>query len=331
MITSVEVQGLRGIRQGKLTDLTPLVVLVGPNGSGKSTILDAILIGASPYTGDAIGRAARRRQETIQGARWLFLSRGERQTASIVVHASARRARRCSLTGSNQSSGGWRVDYSVSANAGEPVPYQSFIHVGDDGAYSGAPGPGRPLEGAGEVRMVEPGSSSTPLADLYSEAVIQGRRSDVRDTVRGVLGDFDDVDILSEKGRPILHLVFTDKSVPVSLAGDGVQSLVRTALELSSRPGGVVLLEEPEIHQHPAAIWQTAAAIFTAVRRGVQVIVSTHSLELIDGLRAAAQDDEELKKLSLYRLNLVNGELRSSRLDGMEVASARAQIDEDLR
>ncbi len=56
MIRSVEIKGLRGILDGKLDDLTPLVVIVGPNGSGKSTILDALLIGASPVPGDAIGR-----------------------------------------------------------------------------------------------------------------------------------------------------------------------------------------------------------------------------------------------------------------------------------
>ena len=53
VIQSIEIKGFRGIREGSLTDLTPLVVLVGPNGSGKSTVLEAMLIGASPLTGDA--------------------------------------------------------------------------------------------------------------------------------------------------------------------------------------------------------------------------------------------------------------------------------------
>ena len=43
MIRSVEIKNFRGIQDGKLEDLTPLVILVGPNGCGKSTILDALL------------------------------------------------------------------------------------------------------------------------------------------------------------------------------------------------------------------------------------------------------------------------------------------------
>src|SRR5262245_31737715 len=54
VIRSVEVTRLRGIREGKLTDLTPLVVLVGPNGSGKSTILDALLIAANSKPPEAL-------------------------------------------------------------------------------------------------------------------------------------------------------------------------------------------------------------------------------------------------------------------------------------
>ena len=47
VIRSLEIQNLRGIHDGKLDELTPLVVLVGPNGSGKSTVLDALFIGAN--------------------------------------------------------------------------------------------------------------------------------------------------------------------------------------------------------------------------------------------------------------------------------------------
>ena len=47
MITSVSIENLRGIREGRLDGLAPLTVLVGPNGSGKSTVLDALLIGGA--------------------------------------------------------------------------------------------------------------------------------------------------------------------------------------------------------------------------------------------------------------------------------------------
>lgn len=42
MITSIEIQGLRGIRGGKIEGLAPVTVLIGPNGCGKTTVLEAL-------------------------------------------------------------------------------------------------------------------------------------------------------------------------------------------------------------------------------------------------------------------------------------------------
>jgi len=138
------------------------------------------------------------------------------------------------------------------------------------------------------------------------------------------------VEILTENGEPILHFVLSEYSVPASLAGDGILSLLRLSLELAASGGGVALLEEPEVHQHPGAIQQSARAILAAVRRQIQVVLTTHSLELIDALLGASSD-LDLDRLSLYRLQLQEGKLKSSRLSGPEIAFARAEIEDDLR
>ena len=76
VIQSVEIKGLRGIREGKLTELSPLVVLVGPNGSGKSTVLDALLIAANPSPGEGIGQSVIRREGITSGWPWLLWKMG---------------------------------------------------------------------------------------------------------------------------------------------------------------------------------------------------------------------------------------------------------------
>ena len=60
------------------------------------------------------------------------------------------------------------------------------------------------------------------------------------------------------------------------------------------------------------------------------MILSTHSLELIDALLAELKD-EELPLLSLYRLKLTDGSPRKSRLEGSEVLLSRSEIGDDLR
>ena len=115
----------------------------------------------------------------------------------------------------------------------------------------------------------------------------------------------------------------------MALAGDGIHSLLRLVLELAAS-GGVVMVEEPETHLHPAAIAQSAAAIWGAVEQGTQVFVSTHSLELIDALVSNAPEGK-LDQFILYRLRLKDGFLASVRLPGEEVAFARDQVEDDLR
>src|SRR6266566_5172332 len=90
-------KGLRGIREGKLTDLSPLVVLVGPNGSGKSTVIEGILIGASP-TAEAMLQVVRRHEAGGSGPRWLLWRAGERGATEISVKTDGLASpRRCKL------------------------------------------------------------------------------------------------------------------------------------------------------------------------------------------------------------------------------------------
>ncbi|MBI1918059.1 MAG: ATP-binding protein [Planctomycetes bacterium] len=190
----------------------------------------------------------------------------------------------------------------------------------------------RPLEDVPEVHLVEayPTAFQRPLHELYTKAVQHGRRKDAVGIISDVFPGVSNVEILTEHGEPILHFVFADYSVPATLVGDGIQSLLRLTLELAASGGGVALLEEPEVHQHPAAIRQSARAILAAVRRQIQVILTTHSLELIDALQGQSSD-ADLEQFSLYQVRLQQGDLKSSRLAGPDVAFSRTEIEDDLR
>ena len=91
------------------------------------------------------------------------------------------------------------------------------------------------------------------------------------------------------------------------------------------------MLEEPEVHQHPGALRQSAKAIWAAIRRGIQVVISTHSLEFIDTLLSEVQTQEELDEMSVFRLLLKEGCLSSSRIAGSDIAFSRTEIGDDLR
>lgn len=334
MIRSVEIKNLRGIQSGKLEDLTPLTILVGPNGCGKSTILDALLLGGHPIPGQALTELADRRPATKEGPRWLFWRSKLENPVEILMETfdeemySSRRLRLQFVRGSTDGVKSFLVEYD---EAGEEH-LSEVASLGMEGGSSYT-GNAQPVYGVSEISLIEPTANGkqTPLYDLLTQTIAQGRRKEAIEILSAVVPGLDNVEILTEKGAPLLYMVFPDYAVPAALAGDGIQVLLRLSLELASRPGGVVLLEEPEVHQHPGAMRQTARAIWAAVRRNIQVVLTTHSLELIDLLLTERQTEEELDKLSVFGMKLDDGCLKSFHLNGSEVALARTTIEDDLR
>ena len=324
VITSVGIETLRGIRTGLVEGLGPLSVLVGPNNSGKSTVLDAVLIGAAPEPWKAIAFVVGRRGALEKGVRWLFWRSGER--ASVVVRTQAGVERRCTLTKHTPS--------TVAGASNMPDGTATSFHVSfDDGNQVAGWGGSTPaLEEVPEARLVEPhrGMVQEPLHRTYNRALEAGRIEEVNALLRELLPEgLRQVEISAPEDKPVVYVSYRDGAVPAWLQGDGIQCVLRLGLELAAAPGGVVLLEEPETAQHPRSLQESARTVVAAVKRGVQVILSTHSLDLIDMLRAHLGDD--LEKLSVHNLACAGGALSVVRYSGADVALARDAIGEDLR
>ncbi|MCI0379823.1 MAG: AAA family ATPase [Gemmataceae bacterium] len=337
MITSIELHGIRGIREGRLTHFTPLVILVGRNGCGKSTILDGMIVAGNQYgPGLGIGVAVKRHQGVRIGGPWLFWRLGtEPQIAHKVSLETDSPSVRESVLSKQQSSDNGEYVISCATNTRTSAGTSSLVTttkftIDNDFTFDTS-AEVKPLPGIGELRFIDVPSTilRRPLHELYSDAVSLGRRTEAKGILAEVVPGLSDVEILTEGDSPIVHLVFDTHSVPAALAGDGIYSLLRIVLSIAARQGGVVLIEEPELHLHPGAMHQTAKAIWAAVRRGIQFFITTHSLEFIDMLLAESKSD--LPKYSLYHLRLENGQLLASRSSGDDIALARGKIQDDLR
>jgi len=327
MITAIDIANLRGIAAGRLEGLAALTILTGPNGCGKSTVLDALLIAANPDPGGAVGRTVRRRPETRDGARWLIRgSLGEHSASLTLTRASVR---------SNTLLDARRAAKTIDG----PPPYSEISSVRTDtnmrtlftadNAHEVIHDK-RPNSSLPPVRLIDPGLT-TPLVSVFSEAARRGRRADAYALLTDLIPGFESLDILTEDdGTPALYTTLKGAAVPVGLAGDGVQSFIQLALELSALEGGLALIEEPEVYQHPRAIHRTASVLLAAMRRKVQIVLSTHSLELIDALLDAASDTD-LEHIALFNLRLDGGLLRSSRYPGPDIAFNRDVVANDLR
>ena len=103
------------------------------------------------------------------------------------------------------------------------------------------------------------------------------------------------VEVVQHRGMDIVNLQYSfatgrhvSNSYRATNVGFGITYTlpVLTAI-LSSKPGSLLLLENPEAHLHPRGQVHIGELLALAAANGVQVIVETHSDHVLNGLRVA--------------------------------------------
>jgi hypothetical protein len=322
MITSIQIEGLRGIRRGRLEELAPLTLLTGPNGCGKSTVLDALFLGAAEDVNEAIQVTTARRGSRT--GRWLFRDQGQPR-ASLKAEGRGIEAPRTLiweepgedagvLRWTTRQAGSWEGAVHFDAH-GEPRPKGHKV--------------------AGVPITLFDTSRPTDVMDLYRRMFEQRRKRRVIESLGPLLPDLEDLERLpGPGGGDEIYLGLSVVGLPARVAGDGVQAAVQLALVLGFYDARVVLLEEPEVFLHPRSFPPIAALIVGAVREGRQVVLTTHSLELIDGLleEASGRLGRSPVKAAVFNLALgSDGTLKGGRTAGEDARVARDAARLELR
>lgn len=99
--------------------------------------------------------------------------------------------------------------------------------------------------------------------------------------------------------------------------GFGVSQTIPVLVALiGAKKGQYVYIEQPELHLHPKAQFKLAGIIASAINRGVQVIIETHSSILIRGIQIAVvkkELDKERVSLNWFTQDIETGETRVSK------------------
>ncbi len=328
LITSVTVENWRGFTRASLSEFTALTVLAGSNGCGKSSVLEAILIAGGRSPGDAIGRAVLRRADAWNASRWLFHDHDDADVTAALSVERTRGTRAVKLTwneGAHALHMPWTYAEPASWIRAEGLGPDEFVSETAFSADNQYRFQNRGGPSAGEmIRLVDPVNRTRDALHRVVSRAIDGNRIERVETMleRLTHGELSGVRIATEDPAvPVVRVRQGNRNVPVAVAGDGVASLIRVACELAAPAGSVVLLEEPEVHLHAKALWELSEAISETVGTGVQVIMTTHSDQLLEFLDQHTETRPQMTLVGMSRL--ADGTLNSFQGRGEDVADVR--------
>lgn len=99
----------------------------------------------------------------------------------------------------------------------------------------------------------------------------------------------------------------TNKKVPISDVGFGISQLLPIILRaLLSKKNALTIFEQPEIHLHPNCQSRLADLFVDMINNDKQVLVETHSVELINKIRLLVLRNPELvDKINVYFIDQI--------------------------
>src|SRR5262249_53535643 len=111
-----------------------------------------------------------------------------------------------------------------------------------------------------------------------------------------------------------------DYSLPLDTQGEGARAALRCLMVLSTMKRTMLILEEPESHQHPGSLVRFARALCAqANSQEVQLMLTTHSVDCIHAFLGAANDAQSSS--AVFHLSTKDGVLDARRLTAETVTN----------
>lgn len=357
------IENFRGVKEGKLEALSPLSILVGPNNCGKSTALEAIeILGQGSDAHRVVEALLRRGGTPLHALAEAFhgeqreqaplrvtgeMHRDEaRETLEVTLTLDAMRDLEMVTSALREGLSEPMISVTLSWSSRPVVPpaqgtarkrHSSRCLLSANGK-TGANFSASPITAGASVLPfaqfvdVQAVRSQGALEDAYSTLENARRVPAIVQALRRAMPALQDLRILKVGDHYVLHAVLEgERPTPVFAAGDGFKRLLEIAAAVHSKDHDVILLEEPECFQHPRYLGELVTVLRAAVADGKQVILSTHSVELIDHLLEPDDGAPTTSWPTVHRLRLTGGVLRATALTAERARAARHDLLEDLR
>lgn len=281
MINTLHIQGLKSI-DNQVFELSPLTIVTGLNSTGKSTMLQSVLLVAHDNSSNGA------RFLTDVQTRFEILRNKYTKAEEIKVAMRGDGGIECDLSIKRQTS----VCTYVKDTPG-PVIEQNFFYlsanrIGPENLASISNDKICGLNGDALFGTYEKEKSKPLRETLIRDVVSYTLSTQVNYWLRYILGLPIELDT-NEVNQMTAEVKYKSDGIPdimPSELGAGVSYLAKILiLCLRADVGDLVMIENPEIHLHPAAQSRLGEFLAFMAARGTQIIIETHCDNLINRVR----------------------------------------------
>jgi predicted ATPase len=312
MIQLVRLSNFKCFEQQHLV-LKPLTLLAGLNSSGKSTIIQALLLLRQSYLENLLpstGLTLNGKLTQLGTAKDVLFEEADVDEigfellddlpATLKLRFSYREESDVlALSGSESSGGIWQTrlfgDEFQYLRAERLGPRTSFGMSDYEVRHH------RQMGSSGEFtahflslfgsETVEPRELRHPAASANTlQAQVEAWMTEISPGVRLSLKRYSEIDLMTFSVTYSLgHQVASSEYRPTNVGFGITYALPIVVAVLAARPGGLVIVENPEAHLHPRGQVKIGELLCRAANAGIQVLVETHSDHVLNGIRLAVK------------------------------------------
>jgi predicted ATPase len=297
-LQSISIECFRGIREGRIKGLTDVNLLVGRNNSGKTTVVESIQRVASQagFKHDILGRDLSFWQSMRQASSQDLMWYRQDKSKDVVITGS--------ITESTSPGSRQDITFRIPGNmppGGVVIPRFSIDEQRMRTFFS-------------VISVLRPFDAFSPqIEQKFWPALLSNRRD------KGLTTALNEVFGLNAESFQLLPnnqlmVLFDNYGLPLDSQGDGTRTAVRTMIVLTMMRDTLLMLEEPECHQHPGSLERFSAALCKLAKsQNVQLIISTHSIDCVRSFMLAARTAKS--EAAVFHLTLNDGKQDARRLD----------------
>lgn len=351
-LNSLSIKNFRGINNLELNNLSNINILVGDNNCGKTSVLEAISLFQNPLEINNILTSCCKRGRDIISIFDLFLEMFPRENINKNIE----------IISSINS-----VLYNLNINGKliERINPNLYRCIENDEYFDGNCFESRIFKGRikvkkntevineKEINLSEEKIQSTlgdlsnqiinmvyvsPYDYLYNRliddtinVIKSGEKEEVIKLLKILDNNIEDFNVLKSKNKPSSIYIKHSKYGFMSLSsfGDGVKKILTLASAVVSAKNGILLIDEIETAIYKNILNNVFGWLLNACKiYKVQLIATTHSLEVID---AFIQTSKNIDKLTCFRLEHYNENIYSNRLAGQKLKDVRCILGQDVR